>query len=112
MSNKAECLICGSYSSTIRHGLDSEGKCPICGTSETAILELEQLESKKKYYQSKKIESEIIQENKELKKELILKREKYKQMKDFVWNMYYEMDKITKELENNYMQKFKDWDLD
>jgi len=110
MSNKTECPICKSYSSTITYGIEEDGNCPVCGTSQETIFKMDEIESKKKYYKSLKINDEIIFENESLKKELVLKKEKYHQMKDAVWNMYYNIEKISDELKDLYHKKLKEWD--
>lgn len=110
MSSKTECPVCGSYSSTITAGILNHGKCPICATSEETILELEEVERKKKYYRSLKIQDEIVSENTKLTEELIIKREKYNQLRDVVWNMYYKVNELSKELEDLYMKRLKDWE--
>lgn len=108
--SKTECPICGSYSSTITAGLLEDRKCPICGTSEDTILEMEEIERKKKYYKSQKIQDELINENEELKKELAIKRDRYNHFKDAVWDMFYKIEELKKDLDELWMNRAKYWD--
>ena len=108
--SKTECPVCGSYSSTITQGLQNNRECPICQTSEETILQLELLEQKKKFYKTQKVQEDVIKENYDLNRELIIKRGRYDLFKNILWNMHYGLEKLTKEVENEYMNKMKSWD--
>ena len=48
MSNKLECPVCGSYSSTIYHAVILEGgNCPVCNTPGDVIDRIDRLRAKR-----------------------------------------------------------------
>lgn len=110
MGNKEECPICKAYSSDIYSAFENHDSCPRCHTSYESILQLKELEQKKKYYKSMNVENELIEENEALRKELIIKRDRYEKMKDILWNMYYQMEKLKEDLHEEYFNKMKEWE--
>lgn len=110
MGNREECPVCKAYGSDIYSEFDAHNPCPRCETSYESILNFWEIERKKKSYESQKISVELIAENESMKKELEIKRDRYNKFEQVVYNMYYRMEEMVKELEREWMKSINSWD--
>lgn len=110
MGNREECPVCKGYGSDLYTAFKNGDDCLGCGASYEAIQSFFEIERQRKAYLSNQLSIELVKENESLKKELVLKRDRYKKMQDMMYGTYWRMEEMVKELDKEWMNSIKAWD--